>query len=281
MADLSVTGSSTYSAGPIDTYTALSNGNNGSEILAEHIMGALDAVTKVESALGTGNAIKGNKSTLAARLDQMISADGGVGNGTAFPSSPTPVNGQLFFRTDLKQLYIYDSALASWSRIDGVNDHGLLGGLGDDDHPQYLRTDGVVPLARMQRTEASAQSGAVTVTSSDTSVITLSLGTVNSGDRILVTAWMRATKGATGGTTLMYVGQSAGTATITTLNSEVILKTSMNVPASSLQDQLISGVIKVTGTGTLTLRITGNSAGSDSSVPSGGSQVHAIVLNNG
>lgn len=140
MADLSVTGSSTYTAGPIDTYTALSNGNNGSEILAEHIMGALDAITKVESALGTGNALKGNKSTLAARLDQMISADGGVGNGTAFPSSQTPVNGQLFFRTDLKQLYIYDSALASWSRIDGVNDHGLLGGLADDDHSQYLNT---------------------------------------------------------------------------------------------------------------------------------------------
>ena len=130
---------STYSAGPIDTYTAVADGNDGSEILAQHINGALSAIVAIEGDIGVGEALKRDRSTLAARLDTSLDANGAINKGTAFPSSPTPVLGQPFYRTDLDQLYIYDST-SQWKRIDGVNDHGLLGGLGDDDHSQYLNT---------------------------------------------------------------------------------------------------------------------------------------------
>ncbi len=36
------------------------------------------------------------------------------------------------------RLYFYNSVSAAWELIGGVTDHGLLGGLSDNDHPQYL-----------------------------------------------------------------------------------------------------------------------------------------------
>ena len=58
--------------------------------------------------------------------------------GTAFPGSP--VGGELFWRTDISSLYRRDDGNAAWAEL-SVNgatlDHGLLQGLGDDDHTQY------------------------------------------------------------------------------------------------------------------------------------------------
>lgn len=136
MAELT-TALSTYAAGPADTALTLSDGV-GNFMLAQHINGGLSAIVAMQAALGTGNALKRSKATLAVRLDTCLNANGAINGGTAFPVVPTPVDGQLFWRTDLKQFYVYDGALAQWQRIDGVNDHGLLGGLGDDDHSQYL-----------------------------------------------------------------------------------------------------------------------------------------------
>ncbi|MFQ5582765.1 MAG: hypothetical protein ACE5F3_09105, partial [Mariprofundaceae bacterium] len=139
MAELT-TANSTYSAGPIDTYTPVSDGST--EILAQHVNGALSAIIAIEGDLGAGASLKRSRASLVERLDTILDVNGAIQNGTAFPTSPTPVMGQLFNRTDLKQLYIYDSALAQWQRIDSTNDHGALGGLGDDDHAIYALATG-------------------------------------------------------------------------------------------------------------------------------------------
>lgn len=140
----------------------------------------------------------------------------------------------------------------------------------------------VVPLARMRRTEATGSSGVVSVTSSDTSVATADCGTVNNGDRILVSASLVMTKGGTGGLSFAYVGQSAGTATIETYSSDSVLNGNQFNVANAVQSiHAVSGIIKVTGTGTLTLALYGRSDGSNSSVSSSGAQIMAVVLNNG
>lgn len=91
----------------------------------------------IETELGTTP--RGTTASVKDRLDTISSTSGGVPHGTAFPVSPR--NEQPFFRTDEQRFYIYDSATAQWiSTSEG--DHGALGGLLDDDHPQYLRTDG-------------------------------------------------------------------------------------------------------------------------------------------
>jgi hypothetical protein len=50
-------------------------------------------------------------------------------------------NGCLFYRTDINTLRLRAGGV--WTSLaEGVTDHGALTGLGDDDHGQYLRTDG-------------------------------------------------------------------------------------------------------------------------------------------
>ncbi|MEO2054681.1 MAG: hypothetical protein ABGX83_05220 [Nitrospira sp.] len=146
-----------------------------------------------------------------------------------------------------------------------------------------LNSGVVVPLGRMQRTEVSSENASlVTVLTGTTSVTTISLGTVNSGDRILVSAAMLGSKGATAGSVTAEVQKSAGTATIETFNDKAILINFVDsVAISGGFDKNIFGIIKVTGTGTLTLALIGRSGGSDLSVLAGNGQIHAIVLNNG
>lgn len=58
--------------------------------------------------------------------------------GTAFPGSP--VGGELFWRTDLSSLHRRDDGNTAWVELSvsaATLDHGLLQGLGDDDHTQY------------------------------------------------------------------------------------------------------------------------------------------------
>lgn len=61
--------------------------------------------------------------------------------GTVFPG--TPSTGEIFWRSDLEQLFRWDGA--TWQPLAAGNvitDHGALSGLGDDDHPQYqLRSE--------------------------------------------------------------------------------------------------------------------------------------------
>ena len=147
-----------------------------------------------------------------------------------------------------------------------------------------VHTAGTVPLARMLRTEASGENaGAVTLTSSETTITTADLGTVNTGDRILISAAVvGATKGGTAGSVAIYVGSSSGTATITAYNDrDRLYGPLVTVAAVNTYNGNVSGILNVTSGGTLVVKLYGASAGSDSSILAGQGQIHAIVLNNG
>lgn len=109
-ADLTLN-NSTYDTS-IDTYTPV---DNNTYILPEHINGPNSAIISVEGILGTG--LKGTHSNLSSRLSQTIANNGGIRSGTSDPTSPTPVEGQLFWRSDLKVLKVYDGTLGQWQSL--------------------------------------------------------------------------------------------------------------------------------------------------------------------
>ena len=127
--------------------------------------------------------------------------------------------------------------------------------------------------------EQSAENAAlVTVTALGVPIVSLPSITVAVGDRVLVYASLLATKGATAGNDSIWVSQSAGTAVGTFLHNYSILKHIESVLANGDLAIVLAGVFKITGAGTLTLRLDGDSAGSDSSVAAGNADIHALVL---
>ena len=62
---------------------------------------------------------QGTRATLVARLAIMMATNGALAQGASFPVSPTPVAGQLFYRTDLAIPYWYDGA--QWNVLKASN----------------------------------------------------------------------------------------------------------------------------------------------------------------
>ena len=126
--------------------------------------------------------------------------------------------------------------------------------------------------------QSAENAGAVTVTALGVAIVSLPSMTVAVGDRVLVYASLLAVKGATAGDDSVWVSQAAGTAVGTFLHNYSILKHIESVLASGNLAIVLAGVFKITGAGTLTLRLDGDSAGSDSTVSAGAADIHALVL---
>jgi hypothetical protein len=139
---------------------------------------------------------------------------------------------------------------------------------------------GVLTAPNLRRFEGSAQNaGSVTVTSGGTVVLTLDLGTVVSGDRILVTSRVVSDKGGTGGDTDYLINKESGTATIAFHHTFASLFTRLvNQAAASQGVVSLMGVAKVTGDGTLILAVRSASLGSNSTVGIGGCELYAWVI---
>lgn len=168
--NLTIDGDSDYALGTQDTQTPLSDGESGSEIIAENINGLAKFAVQLQALLGRGPDLKGSVASLVARLATVIAAGGGLANGTVFPAVPPPTDGQPFYRTDLNLLYIFEGVSQTWILPQpAVADHHVLVNLLLDDHPQYVLTDGTriitgdqeikkaVPTFRIRGTELSAQ----------------------------------------------------------------------------------------------------------------------------
>jgi len=113
--NLTVAGQSDYTTnGAPDTFTPVSNGANGTDGLAEHINGTADAVTKLQALIGNALTLKGSTADLVTRLSRSIGPDGALSKGTTFPITPSPIDGQPFYRTDLNQIFIFDSDSGQW-----------------------------------------------------------------------------------------------------------------------------------------------------------------------
>ena len=139
MADLK-TGASSYPTTK-DTFTPyVDHTDNAAAANVNNILSAVVALENELGVAGTGiTGLKGTMASLAERLTRIVSAGGSIPSGTSFPSSPTPQTGDPFIRTDYtpSQFYFYDKD-STWRRFDSIYDHGILTGLGDDDHTQYV-----------------------------------------------------------------------------------------------------------------------------------------------
>lgn len=81
-------------------------------VQAAHINSVQSELVTIETILGTN--VKGNRSDLKTRLNNALDADGSILSGTAFPSPA--LTSQLYFRTDLGLLYLFNSA---WGVVGG------------------------------------------------------------------------------------------------------------------------------------------------------------------
>ncbi len=61
-----------------------------------------------------GATVRGSATNLVTRLARSLANNGAFAQGVSFPISPTPIDGQPFFRTDEKTFYIYNAATTNW-----------------------------------------------------------------------------------------------------------------------------------------------------------------------
>ena len=95
---------STY-PGVIDSWNFLTDKEDLAEV--SDINKIKDAILETQTELGA--APSGSLASVTARLAMIQNVDGAVQKGTAFPSTGL-VDGQLFYRTDLDTVYIYDGS---------------------------------------------------------------------------------------------------------------------------------------------------------------------------
>ena len=121
---------------------------------------------------------------------------------------------------------------------------------------------------------ASSNAGAVTLGTGSTGITSIDMGTVISGDRIMITGYYSIT-GGTGNSTLTVV-KSAGTATTVVADSATFLQGVRGPSTITLVP--VAGIIKVTAGGTLTIAMYGSDSGGTASVAIGAGQLHGMVL---
>lgn len=137
-----------------------------------------------------------------------------------------------------------------------------------------------VTLAKMARTIQGGNSASLVNPSTGvaTTLHTLSLGTVTTGDRVLIYANVQHQKGVTGGMTLASVIKSGTAAGAFTNSLAELYGTSVNHPASVYYQFPVTGMFYVSTGGTLSLVLRILSEGSGGSVAAGDAQITGIVL---
>lgn len=65
------------------------------------------------------NAVQTSIVTIEDALNILISQNGSLAQGTSFPTSPAPVEGQIFWRTDLHAAFVYSVVVGAWQALGG------------------------------------------------------------------------------------------------------------------------------------------------------------------
>ncbi len=76
----------------------------------DHINKLQNDVIALQTYIGTNP--HGSRADQTTRIGIMMATNGALAQGSAFPTGP--VEGQEFWRTDLKTLYVYDSTAVAW-----------------------------------------------------------------------------------------------------------------------------------------------------------------------
>ncbi len=129
--------------------------------------------------------------------------------------------------------------------------------------------------------EASAENaGLITTTAAGVEVVALNLNNVTAGDRIYVFMIIAHDKGTTGGHNIFYLLQKSGTATAQIGNDWPLTAMATFYQSASTGGVPFScnTIVKVTGTGTLELKLSILSSGSDGTINAGNGQIYAFFL---
>lgn len=129
--------------------------------------------------------------------------------------------------------------------------------------------------------EASSENAGLVVlpTSGTIEVASLSFGSLTAGDRIAVYGGFDALKGDTAGPVLIQFVKKSGTATIEFLHDQTALSGREGVILAAADvNKTLAAVVKVTGSGTLDLQLSGRSEVSTSNVTAGNGQLYAYFL---
>lgn len=129
-------------------------------------------------------------------------------------------------------------------------------------------------------TEVSgSNAGAVTVSVSYSTIVSLNLGNVAVGDRIEAFGFALYPKGVTAGRSSLQFLKNGGTATIVSAGVNSTPTYEIDTQSASSSEWLEGyGVFEVTGAGSLTLDMQGRSTGSDSVVAVGTGRMIARVF---
>lgn len=84
-------------------------------VAASHINAVQAELVIIENILGTN--VKGNRSDLKTRLNNLMDADGSVLSGTSYPSPA--LGSQLFYKTDVTTLYVHNISSGNWDALGG------------------------------------------------------------------------------------------------------------------------------------------------------------------
>jgi hypothetical protein len=135
-------------------------------------------------------------------------------------------------------------------------------------------------LDGLRRNRASGENaGAVTLLGGLTTLLDVAAGAdVAIGDEVLVEARINGTKGAAAGNTNINVVQTAGTATGVWVHDQAGAQDERWVGASQSVVVSLTALFRVTGAGTLTLRLQGFSGGSNTTVAIGEADLNLHTL---
>ena len=248
-------------------------------------------IINIETTLGVNP--QGSKATVVARLDQEHNADGSHKDTLIVTVSGhnQSISGRKIFASGIS-LGVDGLYGTATGHTTGKTVVGASGAMWFQDD---IRTSGSIHLIRnpvtaleaapkqyvdiklSRNSRVSATSGAVTLTTSDTPILSINVGTVSVNDILLITIHMGITKGGTGGRTYMYITPT-GTSTIEFYNTSTIVQHSFYQEASIGYVQQVVAVGTVTVAGTLTLAFSGRSFGSNGTISANEGNMDITIL---
>lgn len=126
--------------------------------------------------------------------------------------------------------------------------------------------------------DRNVNGGAVVIGAGLTSIFDFSQLTVTAGERLFYNIFIKAQKALTGGMNEIELVKIAGTAAILVGSTEQNFRQSGNILANGSYWVALNGLIFVSASGTLTMRVRGTSAGSNTTIAIGDGIFNVEVL---
>lgn len=135
------------------------------------------------------------------------------------------------------------------------------------------------PVAGLFSNEYTGYNAAlVTITAAAVTLASIDLGTVAIGDRLQINANLDCTKGGTAGNNIFLCRKLSGTASIQAMRARADIQKEWWQVASQYNRTLLSGIFRVIFAGTLVIYTAGQSAGSNSSVNAGNTELYVNAM---